>query len=146
MNILIINGPSLNLLGKREPEIYGTMSYGELVKNLETYCEDRHIDVDIKQTNLEGIMIDMLHYASHMGFDAVVLNAAAFTHYSYAIYDAIKAIEVPVYEVHLSDPDTRDETFRHTSVIRSACKATFKGEGIMSYKKAIDAIVDKTEG
>ena len=145
MNILIINGPNLNMLGTREPDIYGTMSYSELVENLETYAEDRNIKIDIKQSNLEGIIIDMLQYASHMGFDAVILNAAAFTHYSYALYDAIKAIDVPVYEVHLSDPDTREETFRHTSVIRSACVATFKGEGVMSYKKAIDTILDEND-
>ncbi len=145
MTILIINGPNLNMLGTREPDIYGTMTYDELVENLKTYAEDRHIQVDIKQSNLEGIMIDMLHYASHMGFDAVILNAAAFTHYSYALYDAIKAIDLPVFEVHLTDPDTREEPFRHTSVIRDACKATFKGEGLMSYKKAIDAIMESQD-
>jgi len=145
MTILIINGPNLNLLGTREPDIYGTMTYDELVENLMVYAKDRHVTVDIKQSNLEGIIIDMLQYASHMEYDAVLLNAAAFTHYSYAIYDAIKAISVPVYEVHLSDPCMREEVFRHTSVIRSACKATFKGEGLYSYKKAIDACIDAAQ-
>ena len=145
MNILILNGPNLNLLGTREVAIYGTMTYAELENELRSYSESLDVTVDIKQSNLEGILIDMLQYAKHMGFHGVLLNAAAFTHYSYALYDAIKAIDLPVYEVHLSDPDTREEPFRHTSVIRDACKATFKGEGLMSYKKAIDAIMESQD-
>lgn len=145
MNILILNGPNLNLLGTREVEIYGTMTYETLEATLKNHGRSIGASVDIKQSNLEGILIDMLQYAEHMGFEGVLLNAAAFTHYSYALYDAIKAIPLPVYEVHLSDPDTRDETFRHTSVIRDACRKTFKGEGIDSYKKALDDMV-KTYG
>lgn len=141
MNILILNGPNLNLLGTREVEIYGTMTYEALEDTLRSYGRSISANVDIRQSNLEGILIDMLQYAEHMGYEGVLLNAAAFTHYSYALYDAIKAIPVPVYEVHLSDPDTREEPFRHTSVIRDACQKTFKGEGIDSYKKALDDMV-----
>ncbi|MFW6298722.1 MAG: type II 3-dehydroquinate dehydratase [Bacillota bacterium] len=141
MNILILNGPNLNLLGSREIEIYGTMTYEQLERDLIDYGASLGVNVEVKQSNLEGILIDILHYAESMNMDGVLLNAAAFTHYSYALYDAIKAINVPVYEVHLSDPDTREERFRHTSVIRAACQKTFKGEGIDSYKKALHTMV-----
>lgn len=141
MNILILNGPNLNLLGTREVEIYGTMTYENLKKELIAYGKTLDVNVEVKQSNLEGILIDILQYAKTMGMDGILLNAAAFTHYSYALYDTIKAIDLPVYEVHLSDPDTREEPFRHTSVIRSVCQKTFKGEGIESYKKALYAMV-----
>lgn len=141
MNILILNGPNLNLLGSREVHIYGSMTYESLEKALKAHGMSIGASVDIKQSNLEGILIDMLQYAEHMGFEGVLLNAAALTHYSYALYDAIRSINLPVYEVHLSDPDTREETFRHTSVIRDACRKTFKGEGVDSYKKALDDMV-----
>ncbi|MFW5894487.1 MAG: type II 3-dehydroquinate dehydratase [Bacillota bacterium] len=142
MNILILNGPNLNLLGTREIEVYGTMTHEELERSLIDYGRSLGVNVEVKQSNLEGILIDILHYAQSMKMDGVLLNAAAFTHYSYALYDAIKAIDVPVYEVHLSDPDTREEAFRHTSVIRPACRKTFKGEGIDSYKKALYTMVE----
>ncbi len=141
MNILILNGPNLNLLGTREVEIYGSMTYETLERTLKDYGNALGVNVEVKQSNLEGILIDIMQHAKHMGYQGILLNAAAFTHYSYALYDTIKAIDIPVYEVHLSDPDSREETFRHTSVIRPACKKTFKGEGIESYRKALSDMV-----
>ncbi len=137
MRILIVNGPNLNLLGTREPEIYGKMTYESLNEELQAYAKKNKLSLEIRQSNLEGIIIDLLHYAAFEKFDGVCLNAAAYTHYAYAIYDAIKAIDVPVVEVHLTDPARRPEPFRKVSVIEDACVATFKGEGITSYKKAI---------
>ncbi len=142
MRILIINGPNLNMLGTREVDIYSNMTYQYLEKQLKEYAGSQAIDVEIRQTNLEGIIIDMLHYAAFEKFDGVILNAAAYTHYSYAIYDAIKAINLPVIEVHLTNPKTREEAFRHTSVIESACTKTFQGNHIQSYIDAIDYLKD----
>ena len=135
MNILILNGPNLNMIGLREPEIYGTKTYVDL----ETYLKDLqsvyNISLDIKQSNLEGILIDLLHYGNDR-FDGVILNAGAFTHYSYALYDAIKSIQIPVVEVHLSNINNREE-FRKKSVIRDACITTIMGLGFRSYDEGI---------
>lgn len=143
MNILVLNGPNLNMLGIREPEIYGNKTYEDLEKYISSIADDYGYTVDIKQSNFEGVLIDLLQYA-HTHFDAVILNAGAFTHYSYALFDAIKSIGVPVIEVHLSDPKTR-EPFRHLSVIEEACLKTFKGDGFLSYKAAIDYLKEEVE-
>ncbi len=138
MKILIINGPNLNFLGIREPEIYGKMTYQELCTLLIDYGKSHKTEILVKQTNEEGKIIDFLqeaHFDSSL--KGIILNAGAYTHYSYAIHDAIKAINKPVIEVHLSDPNLRDE-FRHLSVIKPVCLKTFKGEGIKSYYNAID--------
>lgn len=139
MNILILNGPNLNMIGIREPSIYGYKTY----KELETYCknfEDEYsISIDIKQSNLEGILIDLLQYGNDR-FDGVILNAGAFTHYSYALYDAIKSIQIPVVEVHLSDVNNRED-FRKISVIRDACIATVSGLGFESYKEGLKILL-----
>ena len=135
MNILILNGPNLNMLGIREPEVYGTKTYEDLefyLKKLETIYS---IKIDIKQSNLEGILIDLLHYGNDK-FDGVILNAGAFTHYSYALYDAIKSIQIPVIEVHLSDINNREE-FRKKSVIRDACITSIIGLGFKGYEEGI---------
>jgi 3-dehydroquinate dehydratase-2 len=139
MNILVLNGPNLNMLGLREPEIYGNNTYQDLesyIKNLEPIY---NITTDIKQSNLEGILIDILHYANDK-FDGVILNAGAFTHYSYALYDAIKSISIPVVEVHLSDITKREE-FRKISVIKDACVASFMGLGFQSYEEGIKELL-----
>lgn len=136
MNILVLNGPNLNMLGIREPDVYGNKSYSDLERYIQDYAESIHAQVDIKQSNFEGVLIDLLHYA-HTHFDGVILNAGALTHYSYSLFDAIKSIDVPVVEVHLSDPDLR-ESFRHQSVIKEACQITIKGKGFKSYTKALD--------
>ena len=116
MNILVLNGPNLNMLGRREPELYGNQTYPDLEDFIRGYCSSQDITVDIKQSNLEGIMIDILHWADD-NFDGVILNAGALTHYSYALYDAIKSIKIPVIEVHLTDINSREE-FRKVSVIK----------------------------
>ena len=139
MNILILNGPNLNMLGIREPEVYGSQTYQDLENYLRSLEDKYDIKTDIKQSNLEGIMIDILHYANDR-FDGVILNAGAFTHYSYALYDAIKSINIPVVEVHLSDINKREE-FRKKSVIRDACIASFMGLGFQSYEEGIKELL-----
>ncbi len=140
MRILILNGPNLNLLGRREPDIYGEKDYEETMCAIGEYAERLGFSADIRQTNHEGTLIDWLHEADVEGVRAVLLNAGALTHYSYALHDAITSVNTPVYEIHLSDPEKRKEPFRHHSVIRNACAGTFAGEGADSYKKALDHV------
>jgi 3-dehydroquinate dehydratase-2 len=135
MNILILNGPNLNMIGLREPEIYGTKTYEDLENYLKSLQPVYNIVLDIKQSNLEGILIDLLHYGNDT-FDGVILNAGAFTHYSYALYDAIKSIQIPVVEVHLSDINNRED-FRKKSVIKDACVTSIIGLGFKSYEEGI---------
>ena len=139
MNIIIINGPNLNMIGLREPEVYGTKTYKELEEFCKSFEEKYSITTDIKQSNLEGILIDLLQYGNDR-FDGVILNAGAFTHYSYALYDAIKSIQIPVVEVHLSDVNNREE-FRKISVIKPACIATVSGLGFNSYEEGLKILL-----
>lgn len=141
MNILVLNGPNLNMIGIREPEIYGSKTYQDLELFLKDLASEYHFNLDVKQSNLEGILIDLLQYANDR-FDGVILNAGAFTHYSYALYDAIKSIQIPVVEVHLSDINNREE-FRKISVIRPACKTSFMGKGFISYKEALQYLLEE---
>jgi 3-dehydroquinate dehydratase-2 len=143
MNILILNGPNLNMLGKREPEVYGSKSYADLERYLKSFEQTYSITVDIKQSNLEGILIDLLQYADDQ-FDGVILNAGAFTHYSYALYDAIKSISIPVVEVHLSDITKREE-FRKVSVIKDACISSVMGLGFQSYEQGLKILLERSE-
>lgn len=139
MNILILNGPNLNLLGKREPSIYGATTYESLCEELMEYGAQRGIQVICAQFNGEGELVDALHQADG-AFDAVVMNPAAYTHYSIALLDAIKAISTPVIEVHLSNIHAREE-FRHKSVTAAACVGQICGLGIGGYKAAIDYFI-----
>ena len=139
MNILILNGPNLNMIGIREPEIYGYKTYSDLEDFLNSLKSKYSIELDIKQSNLEGILIDLLHYSNDR-FDGVILNAGAFTHYSYALFDAIKSIQIPVVEVHLSDITKREE-FRKISVIKDACVTSIMGYGFKSYEKGIEYLL-----
>lgn len=143
MRILIINGPSINLLGERQPDLYGSSSYQDLEITLQDFANDHTIECEVHQTNFEGIIIDLLHYAHQRKFDGVVLNAGAYTHYSYAIYDAILAITPPVIEVHLTNPKEREEAFRHVSVIESACRTSFVGKGFNSYLEALNYLLSE---
>ncbi|HPJ23592.1 MAG TPA: type II 3-dehydroquinate dehydratase [Bacillota bacterium] len=136
MNILVVNGPNLNFLGIREPEIYGKQSYYDLVNFLLAYGELHRIDIEVYQSNHEGEIIDIIQN-NYLRFDGLVINPAAFTHYSYAIYDCIKSINIPAVEVHLSDI-TQREDFRKISVIEPACVAKFYGKGFNSYIEAIN--------
>jgi len=128
------------MLGKRDPELYGSQSYETAMEDVKEYGKSLGLDINTYQSNHEGTLVDLLHDAD-TNADAVVLNAGALTHYSYSIYDAIRSISTPVIETHLTDPAKREETFRHTSVINDACHCTFKGDGIKSYRLALDHIV-----
>jgi 3-dehydroquinate dehydratase-2 len=136
--VFVLNGPNLNLLGTREPEIYGADTLDDIAGRLEDRAKGLDLVVDVRQSNHEGHLIDWLHEAQATGAKAVLLNAGAFTHTSIALYDAIKAIRTPVIEVHLSNPHTR-EGFRHKSYVGMAAKATVAGFGAMSYELALDA-------
>ena len=137
-HILVMNGPNLNLLGMREPGVYGTDTYEAVCDRIRDHAAARQMQVDFFQSNSEGALIDQLHAA--MGtYDGVVLNAGAYTHYSYAIRDAIAAIQLPVVEVHMSNIHAREE-FRHTSVIAPVCKGQIAGFGANSYLLALEAL------
>ena len=136
--LFILNGPNLNLLGTREPEIYGTTTLAEIEAACVARAREHGLGVDFRQTNHEGVLVDWLHEAHEAAAKAVIINAAAYTHTSVALLDAAKAITPPVIEVHLSDPHTR-EAFRHRSFIGEAAVRCFKGEGLASYLHAIDA-------
>ncbi len=136
--IFVLNGPNLNLLGLREPEIYGTDTLDDIAGRLEDQARGLGLSIDMRQSNHEGHLIDWLHEANAVGAKAVLLNAGGYTHTSIAIHDAIKAISIPVIEVHLSDPQTREE-FRHTSYVGMAANAVFAGHGAASYTLALDA-------
>lgn len=136
--VFVLNGPNLNLLGTREPEIYGRDTLDDIAGRLEDQAQALGLSVDIRQSNHEGHIVDWLQEANAVGARAVILNAAAFTHTSVAIHDAIKAIDVPVIEVHLSNPHRR-ESFRHVSLVGQAAKGTIAGFGALSYALALDA-------
>ena len=139
MKILIINGPNLNLLGRREPEIYGTLTMEAYLEVLRGYYPD--VEIDYFQSNCEGELIDIIHRA---GFDpsvtGIVLNAGAYTHTSLALHDAVKAIERPVIEVHISNIASREEV-RRRSMIAPACLGTIAGFGMDSYRLGVEALL-----
>ena len=135
MRILILNGPNLNLLGKREPNVYGATTLAELEARLAAFAKERGIEAVCAQSNSEGAIIDALHQAES-DYSAVILNAGAYSHYSYAIRDAIAAVSVPVLEVHVSNIYAREE-FRRTSVIAPVCAGQISGFGIDGYFMAI---------
>ena len=136
--VYVLNGPNLNLLGTREPEIYGSTTLDEIAGMLEDQARALGLTVDVRQSNHEGHLIDWLHEADATGAKAVLLNAAGYTHTSIAILDAIKAIKAPVFEVHLSDPHKR-EAYRHHSFVGMGAVACFAGFGAESYTRALDA-------
>lgn len=141
MKILVINGPNLNLLGFREKEIYGKETYKDLKNHIKKYCKDENVKVKIVQTNYEGKIVDYLHYAFFKHYDGVIINPGAYTHYSYAILDAIKSITLPVVEVHLSNILERED-FRKVSVIREAVKCSIIGKHFQGYTEAIKYLLD----
>jgi 3-dehydroquinate dehydratase-2 len=139
MRILVVNGPNLNLLGKREPAVYGTTTLWDI----ESRLKDRFpaVKFEFFQSNSEGALIDCLHKAMDGAFDGVVINPGAYAHYSYAIRDAISALQTPVVEVHLSNVHAREQ-FRRHSVTASVCKGVVVGFGSMSYEFAVQFIVE----
>ncbi|MCL6683188.1 type II 3-dehydroquinate dehydratase [Sphingomonas alba] len=136
--VFVLNGPNLNLLGSREPEIYGRDTLDDIAVRLAARAEELRVAVDIRQSNHEGHLIDWLHEAAATGAKAVVLNAGGYTHTSIALRDAISAIPVPVIEVHLSDPLKR-EPFRHTNYLSDVCMRRITGLGADGYILALDA-------
>ena len=136
--ILVINGPNLNLLGEREPAVYGDNSLEKINSKISDSAKSLGFETDFFQSNSEGALIDRLHEA-RLDCAGVILNAGAYTHYSYAIRDAISAVKIPVIEVHLSNVDSREE-FRKTSVIAPVCKGSISGFGEYSYLLALNAL------
>ncbi len=136
--VFVLNGPNLNLLGTREPEVYGRDTLDDIAARLSDRAQGLGVSVDIRQSNHEGHLIDWLHEAAASGAKAVILNAGGYTHTSVALRDAISAIDVPVIEVHLSDPAAR-EPFRHTNFLTDVCKQSITGLGARGYILALDA-------
>ncbi|HKX77138.1 MAG TPA: type II 3-dehydroquinate dehydratase [Novosphingobium sp.] len=136
--IYVLNGPNLNLLGTREPDIYGAATLDDIAAMLEDRARELGMEIDMRQSNHEGHLVDWLQEAQAEGAHAVLLNAGAYTHTSVAVLDAMRAISTPVFEVHLSDPTTR-EPFRHLSYVGMAAKDTFQGHGPNSYLLALEA-------
>ena len=140
MKLLVLNGPNLNLLGLREPAIYGKRSYADLERFLQDCAEEIGTEVEVFQSNHEGDLVDRIQ-AAYGVFDGIVMNPAAYTHTSVALLDAVKAVGIPTVEVHLSDPDTREE-FRRISYVRQACLKTVKGLGFESYRQGLLVLAD----
>lgn len=140
MKILVLNGPNLNMLGTREPGIYGDKNYPALVKMIEDYCAEQNIDVEVYQTNHEGSLVDKIQEA-YGNTDGIVINPGAYTHTSVAILDAVKAVQIPTVEVHISDVSLRED-FRQISYIRLACVKTYMGMGFDGYIEAIRFLQD----
>ena len=136
--IFVLNGPNLNLLGLREPEVYGSDTLDDIAGRLEDRARMLGLQVDMRQSNHEGHLIDWLHEANAAGAKAVILNAGGFTHTSVALHDAVRAVSVPVIEVHLSNPQAR-ESFRRRSYIAAAARGTIAGFGALGYELALDA-------
>lgn len=139
MKIMVINGPNLNMLGVREPGVYGEQSYSDLEQYIEKYAETIGVEAVVMQSNSEGDIIDYIHYALGK-YDAIVMNPGAYTHYSYAIFDALQSVKIPTVEVHISNIHKREE-FRHKSVTAPACIGQICGLGFMGYTLAIDYLV-----
>lgn len=137
---LLLNGPNLNMLGIREPDIYGADTLASIEEKVVAYGLEHGVDIDCFQSNHEGALIDKLHQA-HTDYDGVIYNPGAHTHYSYALRDAVASIDTPVVEVHISDVDSREE-FRKISVFDGVCFAKIKGHGRRGYLEAVDALLE----
>ncbi len=144
MTFLILNGPNLNLLGVREPAIYGDQTYDALVRKITAHAEARGVTVSFVQSNHEGVLVDAIQQAYFDGVDGIVINPAAYTHTSVAILDALKAVALPAVEVHISDIQSR-EAFRRHSYISPACVATVCGKGFDGYCEAIDILLAQAD-
>lgn len=144
MNILVINGPNLNMLGIREPDIYGKETYNSLVEKIEKYASEKNVSVKCYQSNHEGDLVDNIQFAYGV-FDGIVINPGAYTHTSIAILDALKSVNIPAVEVHISDVSSRED-FRQISYVRNACFKTVCGKGTDGYLEAIDALIEKVSG
>jgi len=139
--IVVINGVNLNMLGIREPSVYGNQTYDDLCNYIAAFAKEKEIEVFFYQSNHEGDIVDRIQDCYFNKVDGIVINPGAFTHYSYAIHDAIKGINIPTIEVHISDISARED-FRKNSVIKPACIAQIKGKGFDGYIEAIEKLID----
>ncbi len=142
MKILVINGPNLNMLGIREPNIYGKGTYADLVTAIEACAKRLGVTVTVMQSNYEGALVEAIQNAYFDGVDGIVINPAAYTHTSIALLDALKAVSIPAVEVHLSDVNNRDE-FRKHSFVKAACEKTIAGKGFDGYIEAMEYLAAK---
>lgn len=140
MKILVINGPNINLLGLREPDVYGKNTFAELCRSVEEHAKARGVAVELYQSNHEGDLVDKIQ-AAYGDADAIVINPGAYTHTSIALLDAVKAVSIPTVEVHISRVEARED-FRQVSYIRAACCKTITGRGIQGYLDAMDFLID----
>ena len=140
MNILVINGPNLNMLGIREPDHYGKENYNDLCEKIQKHCDKKNIDVQIYQSNHEGDLVDEIQKA-YGNMDGIVINPGAYTHTSIAILDAVKSVNIPTVEVHISKVEERED-FRQVSYVRLACSKTITGHGTDGYLEAIDYLTE----
>ena len=143
MKLLVINGPNLNMLGIREPKIYGKETYETLIQSVTEYAQNMNIELETYQSNHEGALVDAIQ-AAYGKVDGIVINPGAYTHTSIALLDAVKAVGIPTVEVHISKVEER-ESFRQISYIREACIATVTGKGIAGYLEAIDILIQKKD-
>ena len=139
MKILVLNGPNLNLLGSREPALYGTRDYAALERYLFDCANELGCEIAVRQSNHEGVLVDCIQEARGV-FDAIIINAAAYTHTSVALLDALKAVGLPAVEVHLTNPSLR-ESFRHRSYLRTACVKSICGKGFAGYREAMECLL-----
>ncbi|WP_027481894.1 type II 3-dehydroquinate dehydratase [Deinococcus pimensis] len=139
--ILVLNGPNLNLLGTREPEVYGRETLGDLETLCEAWGSELGVSVTCRQSNYEGQLLEWIHEAGGAGFTGIVINPGALTHYSYALRDAIAGQPLPVVEVHISNVDAR-EAFRHTSVTAAVCRGKISGLGLLGYRLAMEFLTE----
>ena len=136
MHILVLNGPNMNMLGIRQPEIYGKATYEDLKSMIQTEADRLGVTVSFFQSNHEGALVDAIQQAYFDHVDGIIINPAAYTHTTVALLDAVKAVGIPTVEVHVSDPDSRED-FRRVSYIRAACTATIRGHGLPGYVEAL---------
>lgn len=145
MKLLVINGPNLNFLGIREPDHYGKETYADLLEKIQTYCSEKHIDVSFYQSNHEGDLVDRIQQAYYDKVDGIVINPGAYTHTSVALLDAVKSVQIPTVEVHISKVEERED-FRQVSYIRAACIGTITGMGTDGYLLAVDRLLEHIHG
>ena len=141
MKIYVLNGPNLNMLGIREPDLYGNDSYPALIQRITAYCKEKGIEAVCRQSNLEGDLVDWIQEAYFEGVDGIVINPGAYTHTSIAILDAVKSVSIPTVEVHISKVEERED-FRQISYVRAACQKTITGHGVKGYLEAVDFLID----
>jgi 3-dehydroquinate dehydratase type II len=142
VKILVLNGPNMNMLGIRQPEIYGKATYEDLKAMIQAEADQLGVEVSFFQSNHEGALVDAIQQAYFDKVDGIIINPAAYTHTSVALLDAVKAVGIPTVEVHVSDPDGRED-FRHVSYIRAACATTIKGHGLPGYLEALRFLCGK---